>query len=171
VLIALLTLRIYWTVAAPRAAVSLAVLLANASNSTTAPPGITHHGRPMMALKPHSQRAAAAVLCRCEPQDAAAASSTIAASASSDEGTAGGNGSAAATGTAAATADTPTILNWEEPSPARKALTRLYLSFALPWRRFKENSYVVIKLEGAQAQPHSPLQHQQAAAVRPGGDS
>ena len=39
-------------------------------------------------------------------------------------------------------------LLYEEPSGGQKAWTNVKLAFALPWRRFKKDSVLVLKLSG-----------------------
>ena len=66
---------------------------------------------------------------------------------------------AAATATATVSADDaaqngapaaplPTILEWNEPDGMRRFTTNAKLAFALPQRRFKQGSYLTIRLEG-----------------------
>lgn len=64
-------------------------------------------------------------------------------------------------------AEPPTILTWREPDDAQKLATRASLVFALPQRRFKKNSFLCIKLEGAvnTCQSHGPSRCAESAAA------
>lgn len=83
-------------------------------------------------------------ICRCQSPGATEVADGAEGAAESVEG----HSAAAAPAGAGEEEAPPTMLRWADPSPARKALTQLYLSFALPWRRFKSGSYLALRLEG-----------------------